>query len=184
MDWFVEQVAKRKLAKRMRNKESRVALEKFVALNVELLDLKKFQVANEEAARKIVSSILLPLCCHESSSSSCTSNYLQLKKHDKRTALTASLGFPKFIAAATNLSSELVVSPNGTPEKRVLTLPGFPSLPHILLTTFTSTLLPIIPQLEDFECSICGDVAFKPIRLGCGHKFCGEYTLSFCSSYT
>ena len=55
LDWFVEQVAKRKLAKRMRNKESRVALEKFVALNVELLDLKKFQVANEEAARKIVS---------------------------------------------------------------------------------------------------------------------------------
>ncbi|GAA5981690.1 hypothetical protein JCM5350_000456 [Sporobolomyces pararoseus] len=148
LDWFVEQVAKRKLAKRMRNKESRVALEKFVALNVELLDLKKFQVANEEAARKI------------------------LKKHDKRTALTASLGFPKFIAAATNLSSELVVSPNGTPERRVLTLPGFPSLPHILLSTFTSTLLPIIPQLEDYECSICGDVAFKPIRLGCGHKFC------------
>ncbi|GAA5944047.1 uncharacterized protein JCM15063_004298 [Sporobolomyces koalae] len=148
LDWFVEQVAKRKLAKRMRNKESRVALEKFVALNVELLDLKKFQVANEEAARKI------------------------LKKHDKRTALTASLGFPKFIAAATNLSSELVVSPNGSPERRVLTLPGFPSLPHILLSTFTSTLLPIIPQLEDYECSICGDVAFKPIRLGCGHKFC------------
>ncbi|GAA6017533.1 hypothetical protein JCM11491_006857 [Sporobolomyces phaffii] len=148
LDWFVEQVAKRKLAKRMRNKESRVALEKFVALNVELLDLKKFQVANEEAARKI------------------------LKKHDKRTALTASLGFPKFIAAATNLSSELVVSPNGAEERRVLTLPGFPSLPHILLSTFTSTLLPIIPQLEDYECSICGDVAFKPIRLGCGHKFC------------
>ncbi|GAA5899777.1 uncharacterized protein JCM6883_005985 [Sporobolomyces salmoneus] len=148
LDWFVEQVAKRKLAKRMRNKESRVALEKFVALNVELLDLKKFQVANEEAARKI------------------------LKKHDKRTALTASLGFPKFIAAATNLSSELVVSSNGTPERRVLALPGFPSLPHILLSTFTSTLLPIIPQLEDYECSICGDVAFKPIRLGCGHKFC------------
>lgn len=59
LDWFVEQVAKRKLAKRMRNKESRVALEKFVALNVELLDLKKFQVANEEAARKIVSCLLL-----------------------------------------------------------------------------------------------------------------------------
>ncbi|GAA5887982.1 hypothetical protein JCM16303_005224 [Sporobolomyces ruberrimus] len=148
LDWFVEQVAKRRLAKRMRNKESRVALEKFVALNVELLDLKRFQVANEEAARKI------------------------LKKHDKRTALTASLGFPKFIAAATNLSSELVVSPSGAPERRVLALPGFPSLPHILLSTFTSTLLPIIPQLEDYECSICGDVAFKPIRLGCGHKFC------------
>ncbi|GAA5938374.1 hypothetical protein JCM1841_006722 [Sporobolomyces salmonicolor] len=154
LDWFVEQVAKRKLAKRMKHKESRVALEKFIALNVELLDLKKFQVANEEAARKI------------------------LKKHDKRTALTASLGFPKFIAAAPDISSELirVASPSASSangeQRRVLTLPGFPSLPHILLSTFTNTLLPIIPQLEDYECSICGDVAFKPIRLSCGHKFC------------
>lgn len=59
LEWFIDQVAKRRLAKRMRNKESRIALEKFVKLNVELLDMKKFQVANEEAARKIVSSALL-----------------------------------------------------------------------------------------------------------------------------
>ena len=49
-----------------------------------------------------------------------------------------------------------------TAPTRVLILPGFPSLPHMLLATVTSTLLPIIPQLEDYECSICGDVAFKP----------------------
>lgn len=55
LDWFVDQVAKRKLAKRMKNKESRAALEKFISLNVELLEMKKFQLANEEAARKIVS---------------------------------------------------------------------------------------------------------------------------------
>lgn len=59
LEWFVDQVAKRKLAKKMRNKESRSALEKFIALNVELLDLKKFQIANEEAARKIVRLFLL-----------------------------------------------------------------------------------------------------------------------------
>ncbi|GAA5917179.1 hypothetical protein JCM6882_000540, partial [Rhodosporidiobolus microsporus] len=170
LEWFVDQVAKRKLAKKMRHKESRVALEKFIALNVELLDLKKFQIANEEAARKI------------------------LKKHDKRTALTASRGFPQFLTnptASTSqspsspssssdasdplalISSHLLPpsSPDGEP-RRVLTLPGFPSLPHILLSTFTTTLLPIIPALEDYECSICGDVAFKPIRLSCGHKFC------------
>ncbi|GAA5866156.1 hypothetical protein JCM8547_000616 [Rhodosporidiobolus lusitaniae] len=158
LEWFVDQVAKRKLAKRMRNKESRAALEKFVALNVELLDLKKFQIANEEAARKI------------------------LKKHDKRTALTASYGFPRFLDSSTSsssssdasdplalISSQLVSADS---DRRVLTLPGFPSLPHILLSTFTTTLLPIIPALEDYECSICGDVAFKPIRLSCGHKFC------------
>lgn len=100
----------------------------------------------------------------------------QLKKHDKRTALTASLGFPKFIAdgdASKLISTELIHSGDDGKARPVLTLPGFPSLPHILLSTFTSTLLPIIPQLEDYECSICGDVAFKPIRLACGHKFCG-----------
>ncbi|GJN93259.1 hypothetical protein Rhopal_006306-T1 [Rhodotorula paludigena] len=151
LEWFVDQVAKRKLAKRMRHKESRVALEKFIALNVELLDLKKFQIANEEAARKI------------------------LKKHDKRTALTASARFPKFIAsedATSMISTELIRSNDDGTQRPVLTLPGFPSLPHVLLSTFTTTLLPIIPSLEDYECSICGDVAFKPIRLNCGHKFC------------
>ncbi|KAK4704039.1 E3 ubiquitin-protein ligase BAH, partial [Phenoliferia sp. Uapishka_3] len=150
LDWFVNQVAKRKLGKKMKHKESRIALEKFISLNVELLDMKRFQLANEEAARKI------------------------LKKHDKRTALTASLGFPRFIAAASTLSSRAGMTPDGTPSTsmRVLILPGFPSLPHMLLSTFTTTLLPIIPQLEDYECSICGDVAFKPIRLDCSHKFC------------
>lgn len=41
----------------MKHKESRTALEKFIKLNVELLDMKRFQMANEEAARKIVSFI-------------------------------------------------------------------------------------------------------------------------------
>ncbi|KAK4057410.1 hypothetical protein OIO90_001479 [Microbotryomycetes sp. JL221] len=153
LNWFVDQVAKRKLAKQMRNKNSRQALEKFIDLNVELLEMKKFQLANEEAARKI------------------------LKKHDKRTALTAQLGFPKFIASSSDLFRE-GDGPGGS-NTRVLTLPGFPSLPHVLLSTFTSTLLPVIPQIEDYECSICGEVAYKPrsnfflaVRLECGHKFC------------
>ncbi|KAK4052796.1 hypothetical protein OIV83_002083 [Microbotryomycetes sp. JL201] len=149
LDWFVDQVAKRKLAKQMRNKASRAALEKFINLNVELLEMKKFQLANEEAARKI------------------------LKKHDKRTALTAQLGFPKFIASSSDLFRE-GDGPGGS-NTRVLTLPGFPSLPHVLLSTFTTTLLPVIPQIEDYECSICGEVAYKPIRLECGHKFCGKF---------
>lgn len=54
LDWFVDQVAKRGLAKKMRNKASRNALDTFIKLNVELLDMKRFQMANEEAARKIV----------------------------------------------------------------------------------------------------------------------------------
>ncbi|KAJ7275743.1 hypothetical protein C8J57DRAFT_1311579 [Mycena rebaudengoi] len=35
-----------------------------------------------------------------------------------------------------------------------------------------TTLLPIIPSLEDYACVICMSIAFKPVRLGCGHLFC------------
>lgn len=196
LDWFVDRVAKRKLAKRMKNKESRAALEKFIQLNVQLLEMKKFQLANEEAARKIVSASLL-LASPFEFRADLPSAPPQLKKHDKRTALTASLGFPKFIASSSDLFTEGEGTNNGVVSRK-LGLPGFPSLPHILLSTFTTTLLPIIPQLEDYECAICGDVAFKPselafsasrasveltvlpsaVRLECGHKFCGGFKLA------
>lgn len=102
----------------------------------------------------------------------------QLKKHDKRTALTASRGFPKFIASSSDLFREME-GPDSSSNSRVLALPGFPSLPHILLTTFTSTLLPIIPQLEDYECAICGDVAFKPSA--CARDLALRLMLNFAS---
>jgi hypothetical protein len=54
LQWFADQVGRRQLAQMMKFKESRAALEKFVNLNITLLDLKRFQVANEEAARKIL----------------------------------------------------------------------------------------------------------------------------------
>lgn len=41
LNWFVDQIARRKLAKQMRNKESRVSLERFIELNQELLQLKR-----------------------------------------------------------------------------------------------------------------------------------------------
>ncbi|KAG9000855.1 hypothetical protein FRB90_011724 [Tulasnella sp. 427] len=54
----------------MRIADSRDALSRFYALNVLILDLKKFQLANAEATRKI------------------------LKKHEKRTALPSSVVLP------------------------------------------------------------------------------------------
>lgn len=41
LDWFVDQVGRRKLAKQMKSKESRAALEQFVHLNQQLLQLKR-----------------------------------------------------------------------------------------------------------------------------------------------
>lgn len=88
-----------------------------------------------------------------------------LKKHDKRTALTASTGFPQFVRS----SLDAHVDANGN----VKTWAFYStSLPHVLLTSLTETLLPILPSLEDYTCLICTSIAFKPIRLGCSHLFC------------
>ncbi|KAJ6447875.1 hypothetical protein C8R45DRAFT_850636 [Mycena sanguinolenta] len=74
-----------------------------------------------------------------------------LKKHAKRTALP------------------LTDSSNTTP---LDLLPTHASLPRILVQELGTTLLPIIPSLEDYACLICTSIAFKPIRLSCGHLFC------------
>ncbi|KAF9056949.1 hypothetical protein BDP27DRAFT_1344261, partial [Rhodocollybia butyracea] len=42
------------------------------------------------------------------------------------------------------------------------------------------TLLPIIPQLDDYSCVIRTNIAFKPIRLGCGHLFCVRRSTGDC----
>ncbi|KAF7377807.1 hypothetical protein MSAN_00204100 [Mycena sanguinolenta] len=74
-----------------------------------------------------------------------------LKKHAKRTALPST------------------DSSNTAP---LDLLPTHASLPRILVQELGTTLLPIIPSLEDYACLICTSIAFKPIRLSCGHLFC------------
>ncbi|CUA72004.1 Transcriptional regulator of yeast form adherence 3 [Candida albicans SC5314] [Rhizoctonia solani] len=124
---FASEVVKRGLGDRrtLKSAKSRDALQTFLNLNVHILDLKKFELANAEAARKI------------------------LKKHEKRTALPS----------ATSLSVLPISHATG-------------ELPQMLITTLTETLLPILPSLEDYSCLICTSIAFKPIRLSCGHLFC------------
>ncbi|AAW44448.1 conserved hypothetical protein [Cryptococcus deneoformans JEC21] len=140
---FANQVVKRGLGDRrtMKGKKVREAWEEFLRLNVLLLDLKKFQSANIKAARKI------------------------LKKHDKRTALTASTGFQAFVRST--LTAQIDEDGNISTWVFYNT-----SLPHVLLASLTSTLLPILPSLDDYACLICTSIAFKPIRLACGHLFC------------
>lgn len=46
------------------------------------------------------------------------------------------------------------------------------SLPHILLSLVTTTLLPILPSVDDHSCAICTSVAWRPVRLDCSHLFC------------
>ncbi|TRM57389.1 SPX domain-containing protein [Schizophyllum amplum] len=83
-----------------------------------------------------------------------------LKKHAKRTALPP-------------VDHEELTSPRSAAMIDMLhNTPSANTLVHLLVQSMTETLLPIIPHLEDYTCLICTDLAFKPIRLACGHLFC------------
>ncbi|KAJ7471276.1 SPX domain-containing protein [Mycena galericulata] len=127
---FAERVTARGLGdgRKLKLQQSRNALESFLELNLFILNVKKFELANAEATRKI------------------------LKKHSKRTALPAT--------DSHNTSSLSLLPASDT------------SLPRILVQELGTTLLPIIPSLDDYACLICTSLAFKPIRLSCGHLFC------------
>ena len=45
----------------------------------------------------------------------------------------------------------------------------------MLVQAVGETILPIVPHIDDYECVICTSIAFKPIRLQCGHLFCVRY---------
>lgn len=68
-----------------------------------------------------------------------SSFYRILKKHDKRTALTASTGFQSFVRST--------LSAVGT-DGNITTWTFYnTSLPHVLLASLTDTLLPYVPLL-------------------------------------
>lgn len=146
----------------MKDPRSIKALEDFLRLNLVLLDVKKFQRVNVEAARKI------------------------LKKHDKRTALTASSDLAHFMARQeqarallSNVSDHHAAALTSTTHPSLAALLPTSttallsqSLPHILLSLLSTTLLPILPSIDDYSCAICTGVAWRPIRLDCTHLFC------------
>lgn len=105
MTWFVEQLGKAHLLNKLKSKESKSAFEQFIALNTELITMKHYQMLNETAMRKI------------------------LKKHDKRSGLTASQSFPEIVSTDSLFS---------------------PKLATMLYATITSKLTTIIPQPEDY----------------------------------
>ncbi|KAI8647015.1 SPX domain-containing protein [Parasitella parasitica] len=110
MAWFIEQLGKTRLLNKLKSKESKSAFEQFVALNTELITMKHYQMLNQTAMRKI------------------------LKKHDKRSGLTASQSFLEIV------STDALFSPK---------------LANMLYATITSKVTTIIPQPEDYG-NICG----------------------------
>jgi hypothetical protein len=84
-----------------------------------------------------------------------------LKKHAKRTALP----LPAYVLEA---DSSKITEFALVPQQPT-------SLPRVLVQAIGETLLPIIPHVDDYACLICTSIAFKPIRLVCGHFFCVRY---------
>ncbi|GAA5799442.1 SPX domain-containing protein [Helicostylum pulchrum] len=127
MEWFIEQLEKSNILTKLKTPESKSAFKQFIALNTELITMKHYQMLNQTAMRKI------------------------LKKHDKRSGLTASQSFPEIVSTNHLFSPELA---------------------HMLYSTITNKLTTIIPQPEDYACPVCMSVAWRPIRLSCNHVFC------------
>eukprot|EP00833_Pecoramyces_ruminatium_P004173 jgi/Orpsp1_1/1178205/evm.model.c7180000064415.1 len=79
-----------------------------------------------------------------------TAIYMVLKEHDKDTKLSACEGLPGFVS--TDFFSDNACK-------------------H-LTYELTQDLLNVIPDPEKYSCPICQELAYKPIRLDCGHLFC------------
>lgn len=83
-----------------------------------------------------------------------------LKKFDKQTKLNSKILFPKlFIHDINN---------NINNDNNILN----DSITKDICFIISNKLLNIIPQIDDYLCPICCSIAFKPIRLQCGHLFC------------
>lgn len=76
-----------------------------------------------------------------------------LKKFDKQTSLNIGSRFPQLV------TNDHIFFSGG-------------SLAQSICYVIQTSVLTLIPQLDDYVCPICMSVAFKPIRLECNHVFC------------
>ncbi|KAI9017765.1 SPX domain-containing protein [Gaertneriomyces semiglobifer] len=122
-----QEIVQTSIRAQFRSPGSTLALQTFLRMNHEMLAVKQFDEINHTAVRKI------------------------LKKHDKRTQLTASRGFTEFLETQSFFAG---------------------SIARVLIFSIQERLTTVIPQPDDHLCPICQDVYWKPIRLVCGHIFC------------
>lgn len=101
-----------------------------------------------------------------------------LKKHAKRTALPFPPSLPREIVSAVgavDVETPTGTAPLSTGQTSQALIPlshHYGSLPQLLVQAIGENILPIIPHVDDYSCIICTSIAFKPIRLSCGHLFC------------
>ncbi|KAJ2704757.1 hypothetical protein FB645_003038 [Coemansia sp. IMI 203386] len=73
-----------------------------------------------------------------------------LKKHDKRTQLVSKTQFPQIITIDTT------------------------TLTKALIYTIHTELVGVVPQIDDYLCPMCLNIAWRPLRLDCAHVFCSR----------
>lgn len=144
LQWFSEEASKRDLEKHFKSKESHAALDQFVRLNVRLLRNLKFQEINQTAMLKILKSMSSGLDTVE-----CVLK--MVPEFDKRTALGVKTTFPEFVAGRPFLARTIAKA---------------------ICFQLSQEVLSTVPQLNDYLCPVCFAIAYKPIRLRCGHIFC------------
>ena len=74
-----------------------------------------------------------------------------MKKFDKQTALHARSHIPDSITQGSAVSKDLA---------------------RATCFTIANELLELLPQINDYSCPVCFGIAYKPVRLKCGHLFC------------
>ncbi|RGB37719.1 SPX domain-containing protein [Rhizophagus diaphanus] len=125
--WFSDELSRTDLPRKFKLSSSKDAFQEFLSINNDLIMMKQFQYINKTAMSKI------------------------LKKHDKRTYLTASFKFGKLLKHDSYFTGTMGKS---------------------LCQVMNKQLSTITPQIEDHTCPICTFIYWKPIRLCCGHVFC------------
>ncbi|KAG6837021.1 hypothetical protein H0H93_016228 [Arthromyces matolae] len=144
---FADRVTVRGLGDgRKLTKSSREALETFLELNIFILNIKKASFFPHSVPIRSPSK-----AAPQFQFANAEATRKILKKHTKRTSLPSHLDDPSLAVVLPKKST---------------------TLPRVLVQAIGEILIPIIPHIDDYSCLICTSIAFKPIRLSCGHLFC------------
>ncbi|EMD00210.1 hypothetical protein BAUCODRAFT_21852 [Baudoinia panamericana UAMH 10762] len=122
---------------KLKTPQAKRAAKQFFDLNVDILKIMHFQEMNAQAMRKI------------------------LKKFDKRTHLEGKL----FLKTLQTKYPALLPPSN---RSAVGGAAGFAnSIARDMHAELSSKVLSIVPQLDDWNCPVCMDMAWRPVNLGC-----------------
>ena len=150
LQWFQSEVTKRRLVTSFKLPASRKALDRFVAINITLLQNMSFQEINKKAITKILKSeswLEYSICSSLANSSI---------EFDKRTKLGARRSFPRLIQSDSIMSETMAKA---------------------VCAQMSTDIVKLVPQVDDYLCPICFTISWRPIRMKCHHIFCIRCTV-------